>query len=99
MAAADYLKTARETPENSDAEVPEAEPRTIALTAEELSGLEGTKPGEDVVLEVTGQIQGDTFEISGISPQDAPDEAGPGMGDMAQKVATLVRPQMQISPS
>lgn len=106
MAASDELKKIRSqgydrNEADNDPDQPNDTSRTIKLMDEEMKSLEPyqIKPGENIVLEVTGNLEQDGhFHVMTVKYAQG---KGDGNSDeqMAQEVAGRVSPNLQISPS
>jgi hypothetical protein len=63
--------------------------RIIKLTDEEEKSMESVKPGEEVVLTVRGNVEGDHFHVMSVEKQGGGEE---GMEGMPEEVAQKVNP-------
>lgn len=117
MAVADELRKVREngykpgafeasTGENgNDPDEANQTSRIIKLSDEEVKGLEPyqVKPGEEVILEVSGNLEGDHFHVMTVKYANGKEGDDEPMLDsekqMADMVAKKVQPNLQISPS
>lgn len=72
--------------------------RMLQLSEEEVKSLEPyqVKPGEEIILEVSGKLEDDHFHVMNVKYAD-----GGGMDDMAAKVAGQEPPMMmnRVLPS
>ena len=86
------LKTMRgkNDEEEHDPDEPNSTSRIIKLTDEEEKSMEGVKAGEEVVLTVRGNVEGDHFHVMSVEKQGGSDE----MEGMPEEVAQKVNPFM-----
>ena len=76
--------------EGHDPDEPNSTSRIIKLTDEEEKSMEDVKPGEEVVLTVRGNVEGDHFHVMSVEKQGGGDE----MEGMPEEVAQKVNPFM-----
>src|SRR5580704_12910298 len=99
MAISDMLKSMRSGKDDDgghDPDEPNSTSRIIKLTDEEEKSMEDVKAGEEVVLTVRGNVEGDHFHVMSVEKQGGDDSEGEDMEGMSQQVAQMVRPQLQI---
>lgn len=109
MSAIDELHKARandygDNPgsQDKDPDEPNDTSRIIKLSDDEQKSFEGSKPGEELECLVRGNLEEDGhFHVMSVSPPQGGSykESGQGEPAMAQQVAQMVRPQLQVSPS
>lgn len=73
--------------ETSDPDEPNSTSRIIKLTDEEEKSMESVKAGEEVVLTVRGNVEGDHFHVMSVEKQ-----GGDEMQGMPEEVAQKVNP-------
>lgn len=105
MPASEYLKNSRSgygnKDESQDQDEPNSTSRTIKLSDEEQKSFEGSTPGQNLTCTVTGTLEEDGhFHVMTVSPPEGKSSyMDEGEEDMAKKVAQMVRPSVQLSPS
>lgn len=65
--------------------------RIIKLTEEEQKSMESVKPGEEMVLTVRGNVEGDHFHVMSLEKQGGGEDE---MAGMPEEVAQKVNPFM-----
>jgi hypothetical protein len=100
---------ATKSPQKADDDDPDESPTTsriIKLSDEEMKQFQNSSPGQELECTVRGNLEEDGhFHVMSVSaPQGGYGGKSAVQGQdsteqMAQKVAMLVRPQLQISPS
>lgn len=75
--------------ESHDPDEPNSTSRIIKLTDEEEKSMEDVKAGEEVVLTVRGNVEGDHFHVMSVEKQ-----GGGEMDGMPEEVAQKVNPFM-----
>lgn len=94
MAAIDLLLKKRQSGYGDTPQTDGPAARVLSVTPEEMSALSGTKPGEEVVLEVTGVWTGDAVEVASVAPsqESQEPEAPAAQGPMQQAPIVRVSP-------